>query len=102
MKLDCQIGTPTDIYESPNSRMIAEFIGSVNLFEGEIVVDETDHCVIESRDTAQQIYVGHGVATNVEDRKVWLALRPEKAIISGKNRKGSTTGQKARCMTLPT
>lgn len=77
-----QTGTPTDIYESPNSRMIAEFIGSVNLFEGEIVVDETDHCVIESRDTSQQIYVGHGVATNVEDRKVWLAVRPEKALLS--------------------
>lgn len=83
-----QTGTPTDIYESPNSRMIAEFIGSVNLFEGEIVVDETDHCVIDSRDTAQQIYVGHGVNTNVEDRKVWLAVRPEKAFISREQPEG--------------
>ncbi|KXF81499.1 polyamine ABC transporter ATP-binding protein [Enterovibrio coralii] len=77
-----QTGTPTDIYESPNSRMIAEFIGSVNLFEGEIVVDETDHCIIESHETAKPIYVGHGVDTNVEEKKVWLALRPEKALLS--------------------
>ncbi|WP_407330800.1 polyamine ABC transporter ATP-binding protein [Enterovibrio sp. 27052020O] len=77
-----QTGSPTDIYESPNSRMIAEFIGSVNMFEGEIVVDETDHCVIESHEIPQPIFVGHGVATNVEDKKVWLAVRPEKALIS--------------------
>ncbi|WP_408057191.1 TOBE domain-containing protein [Veronia nyctiphanis] len=77
-----QIGTPTDIYESPNSRMIAEFIGSVNLFEGEIVSDEVDHCIIDSPEVAQQLYIGHGVATNVEDNRVWLALRPEKALVS--------------------
>ncbi|MEZ8142155.1 transporter [Enterovibrio norvegicus FF-33] len=77
-----QTGSPTDIYESPNSRMIAEFIGSVNTFEGDIVVDETDHCVIDSHEISQPIYVGHGVATNVEDKKVWLAVRPEKALIS--------------------
>ncbi len=29
-----QTGSPMDIYESPSSRMVAEFIGSVNLFEG--------------------------------------------------------------------
>ncbi len=76
-----QTGTPTDIYESPNSRMIAEFIGSVNLFEGEIVTDEADHCIIESQETPQPMYVGYGVATNLEDKKVWLAVRPEKALI---------------------
>lgn len=40
-----QTGSPMDIYESPNSRMIAEFIGSVNLFSGEIEVDEVDHLI---------------------------------------------------------
>lgn len=37
-----QVGSPVDIYESPNSRMIAEFIGSVNLFEAEVTEDEAD------------------------------------------------------------
>jgi putrescine transport system ATP-binding protein len=31
-----QIGTPADIYERPASRFIADFVGAVNLFEGEI------------------------------------------------------------------
>jgi ABC-type Fe3+/spermidine/putrescine transport system ATPase subunit len=36
-----QIGKPQEIYESPNCRFVADFIGSVNLFQGRVVVDET-------------------------------------------------------------
>ena len=77
-----QIGSPMDIYESPNSRMIAEFVGSVNLFEGDIVADETDHAIIQSPSIPQPFYVSHGVSTNVENKHVWLAVRPEKTLIS--------------------
>ncbi|MBL4813897.1 polyamine ABC transporter ATP-binding protein [Shewanella sp.] len=77
-----QTGSPMDIYESPSCRMVAEFIGSVNLFEGEIVVDKPDHAIIQSPNFTQQFYIGHGVSTNVDDKRVWLAVRPEKARIS--------------------
>ncbi|BCV39840.1 polyamine ABC transporter ATP-binding protein [Shewanella algae] len=77
-----QTGSPMDIYESPNSRMIAEFIGTVNLFEGEITVDEVDHVIIQSESLNQAFYVGYGVSTSVEDKHVWLAVRPEKTLIS--------------------
>lgn len=77
-----QTGSPMDIYESPSSRMVAEFIGSVNLFEGEIVVDVADHAIIQSPNLETKFYIGHGVSTNVEDKTVWLAVRPEKARIS--------------------
>ena len=83
-----QTGSPMDIYESPNSRMIAEFIGSVNLFSGEIVVDEVDHLIIKPNELAQSFYVGYGVTTNVEDKHVWLAVRPEKTIISREQPEG--------------
>jgi putrescine transport system ATP-binding protein len=33
-----QIGTPAEIYERPNSRFVADFVGAVNLLEGEVVV----------------------------------------------------------------
>src|SRR5271168_1975229 len=33
-----QIGTPAEIYERPNSRFVAGFVGEVNLFEGELIV----------------------------------------------------------------
>ncbi|MGL5359820.1 MAG: ABC transporter ATP-binding protein, partial [Shewanella sp.] len=58
-----QTGSPMDIYESPNSRMIAEFIGSVNLFSGEIEVDEVDHVIIKPSNLPQSFYVGYGVTT---------------------------------------
>jgi putrescine transport system ATP-binding protein len=83
-----QTGSPMDIYESPNSRMIAEFIGTVNLFGGEIEVDEVDHLIIKPNELAQSFYVGYGVSTNVEDKNVWLAVRPEKTIISREQPEG--------------
>jgi putrescine transport system ATP-binding protein len=32
-----QTGPPADIYERPNSRFVADFVGAANLFEGELV-----------------------------------------------------------------
>ena len=83
-----QTGSPMDIYESPNSRMIAEFIGTVNLFAGAIEVDEADHLVIKPNELTQHFYVGYGVSTNVEDKNVWLAVRPEKTIINREQPEG--------------
>lgn len=83
-----QTGSPMDIYESPSSRMVAEFIGSVNLFEGEIVVDKADHAIVKSPNLDQQFFIGHGVSTNVEDKTVWLAVRPEKARINREQPEG--------------
>lgn len=77
-----QTGSPMDIYESPSCRMVAEFIGSVNLFEGDIIVDKPDHAIIQAPNFSQQFYISHGVSTNVDDKRVWLAVRPEKARIS--------------------
>jgi len=73
-----QVGSPVDIYESPTSRMVAEFIGSVNIFEGEIIDDEEDHMTLRSPDLERDIYIGHGVSSSVDNRHMLFALRPEK------------------------
>ena len=74
-----QIGTPHEIYETPNSRFVADFIGSVNLFDGQVVVDEADHVVI---DTPQaRVYVSHGI-TGTRGMPVSAAVRPEKICLS--------------------
>ena len=31
-----QVATPRELYEAPNSRWIAEFVGDINMFEGEV------------------------------------------------------------------
>jgi putrescine transport system ATP-binding protein len=76
-----QIGTPTEIYEFPNSRLVANFIGNANMFEGRVTENGTDHVVVESKDPACSFYIDHGMSIP-EGSKVWVALRPEKIKIS--------------------
>jgi len=70
-----QVGTPAEIYETPATRFVADFIGNVNLMDGKVVVDEPDHVVIEGADCSH--YVGHGI-TGTLGMPVTVALRPEK------------------------
>jgi putrescine transport system ATP-binding protein len=76
-----QVGTPTEIYEYPISRFVAEFIGSVNMFEGRLVEDEPSYVRIEANDLDQPIYVDHGVSS-APGATVWAAIRPEKMQMS--------------------
>lgn len=76
-----QIGTPTEIYEFPNSRLVANFIGNANMFEGRVVENGQDHVIVESRHPECNFYVDHGMSI-AEGSKVWVALRPEKVMIS--------------------
>ena len=72
-----QVGTPTDIYEFPNSRFVADFIGSVNMTEGTLVEDEPDHVLIDCPQFGGLVYVDHGVSAP-PDAHVSVAIRPEK------------------------
>ena len=74
-----QVGAPSEIYETPSSRFVADFIGNVNLMDGTLDVDAADHCVIGCADCSH--YVGHGI-TGTEGMKVCVALRPEKISLS--------------------
>ncbi|NND91902.1 MAG: polyamine ABC transporter ATP-binding protein [Granulosicoccus sp.] len=76
-----QVGTPHEIYEYPQSRFVADFIGSVNMFEGRITEDHEDHVLIGSRDTQTDIFVPHGIS-GVVGQQVAVAVRPEKVQIS--------------------
>jgi len=70
-----QIGRPREIYETPNCRFVADFIGTVNLFKGQVSVDEADHVVIESAECRH--YISHGI-TGTHGMQVDVAVRPEK------------------------
>jgi putrescine transport system ATP-binding protein len=72
-----QVGTPTDIYEYPTSRYVADFIGSVNLAAGRIVEDEPDHVRIRCPELGTTVYVDHGVSAP-PTAEVSVAIRPEK------------------------
>ena len=70
-----QVGRPDEVYEHPVNRFVADFIGNVNLFEGQLSVDEADHCAAVTG--IGEIRVGHGVSGTLH-MPVAIAVRPEK------------------------
>jgi putrescine transport system ATP-binding protein len=76
-----QAGTPSEIYEFPNSRFVADFVGSVNMFEGKLIEDEPEYVRIGSSELGGTIYVSHGISAPPE-AVVWAAVRPEKIFMS--------------------
>ncbi len=70
-----QIGSPPEIYETPNCHFVADFIGNVNMFKGKLVDDQPDYVVIDTPEC--QHYVGHGI-TGTLGMDCSVVLRPEK------------------------
>jgi putrescine transport system ATP-binding protein len=67
-----QVAPPTEIYERPNSRWVADFIGDVNLFEGVVSADGMN---IEG--SAGVLRMPARFDAKPGDT-VWVAIRPEK------------------------
>jgi putrescine transport system ATP-binding protein len=76
-----QCGTPQDVYAFPNSRFVASFIGSTNMFTGTIVVDEPDHVAIECAELTRPLFVNHGVSEPL-GMEVHVSIRPERLLVS--------------------
>jgi spermidine/putrescine transport system ATP-binding protein len=72
-----QVATPSDLYEFPNSRFVADFVGSVNMFEGVLEKDEPNEAQVRCAELGAPVYLDHGV-TGAKGATVWVALRPEK------------------------
>jgi putrescine transport system ATP-binding protein len=75
-----QIGTPRQIYEFPVTRFVADFIGSVNLFDGQLVEDEPEYVRVRCPDLPVPVHVDHGVSAP-PDANLWVAIRPEKLLL---------------------
>src|SRR3981081_680663 len=75
-----QVATPRELYEAPTSRWIAEFVGDVNLFEGQVESGEAGRLMISTKDA--------GTISVAEPRNpltkttVSVAIRPEKVKLS--------------------
>ena len=75
-----QVATPRALYEAPASRWIAEFVGDVNLFEGEVGWRDGSRLTISTKNA------GPIVATEprqpITKALVAVAIRPEKVKLS--------------------
>lgn len=76
-----QVGAPHEVYEFPNSRFVADFIGSINMFEGIILEDTPDHVIVQSDSLSSELCISHS-ATIPPGAQVTVAIRPEKIKIS--------------------
>lgn len=82
-----QVGTPHEIYETPNCRFVADFIGTVSMFHGHVIEDEADHVVIDTPEC--KLYVGHGI-TGTIGMDASVGIRPEKICLSFELEDGAT------------
>src|ERR1700737_3055776 len=75
-----QVAKPRELYEAPHSRWIAEFVGDVNIFEGQVESREAGRLTISTKDA--------GAIVAAEPRQpitktiVAVAIRPEKVKLS--------------------
>src|SRR5689334_108317 len=75
-----QVASPRELYEAPASRWIAEFIGEVNLFDGEVQSRESNRLTIATRDAGTIVIAGP--RNPVTKTNVSVAIRPEKVKLS--------------------
>jgi putrescine transport system ATP-binding protein len=75
-----QVATPPQIYEQPNSRWVADFIGDVNLIEGRALETAGEGIVIAAADAGRLRAAACGDGKPGDT--IWVAVRPEKVRIS--------------------
>jgi putrescine transport system ATP-binding protein len=73
-----QIGAPSEVYESPNSRFVADFIGAVNLLSGRLRAVADDHLIVDSPEVGTLRVTG---AAPPSGATMAIALRPEKIVL---------------------
>jgi putrescine transport system ATP-binding protein len=76
-----QIATPAEIYEQPNCRYVADFIGDINLLEGEIAGTDDGMVKLQCRGTGARVEVDQQLDAK-PGAVAWFAIRPEKVAIS--------------------
>jgi putrescine transport system ATP-binding protein len=75
-----QVATPRELYEAPASRWIAEFVGDVNMIDGQIETTDAHRLTISTRDAGTVIVAEP--RTPLAKSVVSVAIRPEKVKLS--------------------
>lgn len=77
-----QVGTPSEIYDSPENRFVADFIGTSNFFEGTLISTEGELAEVESNTEPPFNFVCPHSEGMPIDTSVTVAVRPERIDIS--------------------
>jgi spermidine/putrescine ABC transporter ATP-binding subunit len=78
-----QVGTPQEIYEAPQNRFVADFVGVCNFIEGRISKREKETVLLDLEGGGLvPAAIPAGAAALVEGTRAVLAVRPEKVAIN--------------------
>ena len=78
-----QIGEPKEIYEYPKSRFVADFIGTINTFEGSVADASDEAITVNCPDVSAPVHALRDADIDVDvGQAVCVAIRPEKIFIS--------------------
>ena len=78
-----QIGAPKEIYEYPRSRFVADFIGTINTFEGSVTKASDETITVNCPNVTAPVRALRDADIDVSvGTKVCVAVRPEKIFIS--------------------
>ncbi|CAA7626290.1 ABC transporter ATP-binding protein [Magnetospirillum sp. SS-4] len=75
-----QVGTPVEIYEYPQSRYVADFIGAANMFEGTVSSASSAGVVVACPELAHDLTTAHADPL-AGGHPVTVMVRPEKMSI---------------------
>ncbi len=77
-----QVGTPSEIYDSPQNRFVADFIGTSNFFDGTLISTDGDFAaVVSNTEPSFKFVCPHSEDASI-DTSVTLVIRPERIDIS--------------------
>ena len=86
-----QVGTPHEIYNHPTRRFVADFIGDINILEGELISKIDGHGKVKL-DAGLDVMATLPMAHDALESSVSVAVRPEQLIICPANEGGDLTG----------
>jgi putrescine transport system ATP-binding protein len=74
------VATPRQLYEAPNSRWIAEFVGGINIIDGEVESCDAGRVTVATQAAGQVMAAAPVLALTTD--QVCVAIRPEKIRLS--------------------
>ncbi len=77
-----QVGTPREVYDSPRNRFVSEFLGTANLFEGELAREEGVMRLRVPEGADLRLLLPASAAAATAGRRATIAVRPEKIRIA--------------------
>jgi len=72
-----QVGAPAEIYEFPQSRFVADFVGTTNFFAGTVCANAEGHVTVRCEEAGGDLLVDD-IGRFTVGQQVWVAVRPEK------------------------